>query len=76
MDKQEQTYIMRIVPEGLPAVNWNDEDECDLDKPCDLVLIRVVEHDGCKEEIEHERKTFSSGHGASSFLCDVLRRAR
>jgi len=61
------TIILRIVPQGKIAENWDDEAECDLDAPCDLVLLRA---EPCEAEID--RIKFPDGHDASTALLLLL----
>lgn len=70
------SYILRIVPRGANAANWNDEDDCDISNPCDLVLLnaRVVNDGDGIEEVELERKQFDSGTEASKYLANMVRR--
>ena len=66
--------IVRIVPRGAPAAGWQDEDECDMEAPCDLVMLTGREVDGTTEEIEIKggRLEFATGHEASKHLCSCL----
>jgi len=59
--------ILRIVPQGKIAEHYKDDD-CDLDAPCDLVLLRA---EPCEEEID--RRAFSSGHKASAAMRALLK---
>lgn len=61
--------ILRIVPQGKVAENWSDEAECDLDAPCDLVLLSA---EPCEKELD--RKTFPNGHEASAAMRALLAR--
>lgn len=70
------SYILRIVPREANAANWHDEDDCDIDDPCDLVLLaaRTVDDGDGVEEVELERKQFDSGTEASKYLANMVRR--
>lgn len=69
-----ETLIFRVVPHGQPAAGYNDDDDCDLDAPCDLVvLVGQSIGDGTTEECERDRRPFASGYQASAFLCELVR---
>jgi len=70
----QRFMVLRVVPKGLPAAGWNDEDECDLDAPCDLVALERTEVGEDVEEQELDRKSFSTGHEASKHMASMLRR--
>ena len=74
MPSLQVAYVMRVIPRGMPAVGWDDEDECDLDQPCDLVMLTAqILGDGDTEESEVERMAFDTGHAASRYLCECLK---
>jgi hypothetical protein len=74
----ERYCIMRVVPKGRPAAGWRDEDDCDLEGPCDLVLLteQVIDDGDGIEEVEIERRGFATGHEASRHLAGLLRGGR
>lgn len=64
--------VFRIVPKGVVAEGF-DDDEMDLDQPCDLVALEDLGVDG---ETELSRKEFGNGHGASAYLLSLIRREK
>lgn len=67
--------ILRIVPRGARAEYFADDEDCDLDAPCDLVALRLTTIEGYHlkpEEHEMQRKEFESGHAASKYLIDLV----
>lgn len=66
---QRTNYIFRIVGRGVKAEGFNDDnDETDLDGPCDLVAL--VEEEGKEKEVD--RKEFNTGTEASSYLLGMV----
>ena len=76
--------MLRIVPRGAIAEQWDEECErraeefgWTMDSPSDLVLLEVeVVNDARGKEREIDRKEFVSGHAASEYLVQGLRRAQ
>jgi len=73
----KKTYILRIVPRGASAEGWTDLNDEWASKvgwtwgsPSDLVLLEVGAS-GAEREID--RKSFSSGAAASTYLARGLR---
>ena len=64
------TYIMRIVPRGLPSADCGDDydESCDLDEPHDLTHLEQTD----QGEVELERIACASGHEASRLMCRIL----
>lgn len=70
---QRTNYIFRVVGRGAKAEGVSDDDETDLDGPCDLVLL--VETTGGREK-EIDRKEFDKGTEASSYLLGLVQRPK
>lgn len=61
-------FVIRIVPSGKPC---NGEVvECDMEAPCDLVVMEIKDGSASREELD--RRPFRTGHAASAYLCRCL----
>jgi len=63
---------LRIVPRGAPA-QW-DEDDIDLNAPCDLVVLEHETKDEDDPGVERAREEHPDGHAASKRICEIVRR--
>jgi len=60
----------RVVPTG--AIDDDDDNPLDLDQPADLVAVEIDADGGVIQALD--RRSFETGHQASTFLCEVLRK--
>lgn len=61
------TMILRVVAKG----ETEETDNFDMDDPSDLVAIKLTEEG---QEVEIDRLSFDTGHKASKYLCEILRK--
>jgi len=63
-------YIFRVVERGAKAEHYDDDQETDLEGPCDLVLLT---EDAQGKETEIGRKEFETGKDASDYLAGLFK---